>query len=163
MKASIRQKLEKTAERFEEVGRMLADPAIAGGSDTFRELSMEYARLEPVAAGFREHVELESQLNAARELSDDADPEMREMGQEESRRLAALMEQQDVALSLLLLPKDPRDERNIYRRCAPVRGETRRQSLPATCTACTHATRKDAAGRWKSSPRAMANMAATRK
>src|SRR5690606_17655276 len=51
MKASIRQKLEKTSERFEEVGRLLADPAIAGGSDTFRELSMEYARLEPVAAG----------------------------------------------------------------------------------------------------------------
>src|SRR5690606_1636180 len=76
MKASIRQKLEKTAERFEEVGHLLADPAVAGGSDTFRELSMEYARLEPVAAGYRRHQALEAQLASARELSADADPEM---------------------------------------------------------------------------------------
>jgi peptide chain release factor 1 len=114
MKASIRLKLEKTAERFEEIGRMLADPAIAGGSDTFRELSMEYARLEPVAAGFHAHRELEAQLAAARDLSEDADPAMREMGIEESQRLDALLAERDHALSLLLLPKDARDERNIY-------------------------------------------------
>ena len=114
MKASIRQKLEKTAERFEEVGRLLADPALAGGSDTFRELSMEYSRLQPVAAGFREHVDLESQLAAARELSEDSDPAMREMGVEETHRLADLLAGHDHALSLLLLPKDARDERNIY-------------------------------------------------
>ena len=114
MKASIRQKLEKTAERFEEVGHLLADPAIAGGSDTFRELSMEYARLEPVAAEFRAHLELESQLAAAQELAGDADPEMREMGQEETQRLAAQIAEHEHALALLLLPKDPRDERNIY-------------------------------------------------
>jgi peptide chain release factor 1 len=114
MKASIRQKLEKTAERFEEVGHLLADPAIAGGSDTFRELSMEYARLEPVAAEFRAHLELESQLAAAQDLAGDADPEMREMGQEEAQRLAAQIAEHEHALALLLLPKDPRDERNIY-------------------------------------------------
>jgi peptide chain release factor 1 len=114
MKASIRQKLERTAERFEEVGRLLADPQIAGGSDTFRELSMEYSRLEPVATGFHTHAELESQLAAARDLTADADPAMREMGVEEMQRLGALIEEHDAALALLLLPKDPRDERNIY-------------------------------------------------
>jgi peptide chain release factor 1 len=114
MKASIRQKLEKTAERFEEVGRLLADPQIAGGSDTFRELSMEYARLEPVAAEFHAHADLEAQLAAARDLSTDADPDMRDMGVEEMQRLAARIEEHDGALALLLLPRDPRDERNIY-------------------------------------------------
>ena len=114
MKASIRLKLEKTAERFEEIGRLLSDPAIAGGSDAFRELSMEYARLEPVAAGFHAQRELEAQLAAARDLSEDADPAMREMGIEESQRLGALIADRDHALSLLLLPKDARDERNIY-------------------------------------------------
>jgi peptide chain release factor 1 len=83
MKASIRQKLEKTSDRFEEVGRLLADPSISGGSDRFRDLSMEYARLEPIAAGFRAYTELETQHAAARELSGDADPAMREMGHEE--------------------------------------------------------------------------------
>jgi peptide chain release factor 1 len=114
MKASIRQKLEKTAERFEEVGRLLADPSLAGGSQQFRDLSMEYARLEPVAAGFREYMELESQALAARELSEDADPAMREMGQEEARELATRIDEHERGLSLLLLPKDARDERNIY-------------------------------------------------
>ncbi len=93
---------------------MLADPAIAGGSDTFRELSMEYARLEPVAQGFREHVELEKQLDSARELAADADPDMRQMGEEEVQRLTSRLEEHDRELSLLLLPRDPRDERNIY-------------------------------------------------
>jgi peptide chain release factor 1 len=114
MKASIRQKLEKTAERFEEVGRMLADPSLAGGSQEFRELSMEYARLEPVATGFRGYVDLETQQAAARELSADSDLSMRQLGQEEEQRLDALLEQGEQTLALLLLPRDPRDERNIY-------------------------------------------------
>jgi peptide chain release factor 1 len=114
MKASIRQKLEKTAERFEEVGRLLSDPQLAGGSQEFRELSMEYARLEPVADAFRDYVDLSAQGDAARALAGDADPDMREMGVEETHRLDALLAAREQALNLLLLPKDPRDERNIY-------------------------------------------------
>jgi peptide chain release factor 1 len=75
---------------------------------------MEYARLEPVAAGFHAQADLEAQLAAARDLSTDADPAMRDMGTEEMQRLAVLLEEHDGALALLLLPKDPRDERNIY-------------------------------------------------
>jgi peptide chain release factor 1 len=114
MKASIRSKLERTADRFEEVGRLLADPQLSGGSNQFRELSMEYSRLEPVAAGFLEYQSLESQRQAALELAADSDPEMRAMGEEESRRIDELLTQREVALGLLLLPKDDRDERNIY-------------------------------------------------
>jgi peptide chain release factor 1 len=114
MKASIRQKLEKTAERFEEVGRLLADPSLAGWSQEFRDLSMEYARLEPVATGFRDYVDLEGQQAAARELSADSDPSMRQLGEEEEHRLKALLEQGEQQLALLLLPRDSRDERNIY-------------------------------------------------
>jgi peptide chain release factor 1 len=114
MKASIRLKLEKTTDRFEEVGRLLADPAMVGGSTQFRELSMEYSRLEPVAQGFREFVELEQQQVAARELGADSDPQMRQMGEEEAHRIVPLLEDRERQLSLLLLPKDERDERNIY-------------------------------------------------
>jgi peptide chain release factor 1 len=114
MKASIRLKLEKTTDRFEEVGRLLADPSLAGGSQQFRELSMEYSRLEPVTTSFREYVELEAQSAAARDLAADADAEMREMGAEELKRLDAIIGERERNLSLLLLPKDDRDERNIY-------------------------------------------------
>ena len=50
MKESIRQRLQKLSDRFEEVGRLLATDEVAGGSQQFRDLSMEYARLEPLAA-----------------------------------------------------------------------------------------------------------------
>jgi len=49
MKEFIRQRLQKIADRFEEVGRILASTDISGGSQQFRELSMEYARLQPLA------------------------------------------------------------------------------------------------------------------
>ncbi len=114
MKDSIRTKLEKTADRFEEVGRLLADPATAGGSTEFRELSQEYARLEPVAQRFREYRALEAESAAAQELAHDVDPGMREMGEEEARRLQGVLAERDQDMALLLVPKDPRDERNIY-------------------------------------------------
>ncbi len=47
MKDSIRQRLERMADRFEEIGGLLADPSTDGGSQQFRELSMEYSRLQP--------------------------------------------------------------------------------------------------------------------
>src|SRR5690606_1311057 len=61
-----------------------------------------------------EHADLAAQLDSARELASDPDPAMRQMGEEEVQRLSAVMEQHDHALALLLLPRDPRDERNIY-------------------------------------------------
>jgi len=114
MKPSIRQRLEKNADRFEEVGRLLADPAIDGGSRQFRELSMEYSRLTPLAEGFRGYEAAERELAAARQLGGDADPGIRELGDEESRRLEADLEAREGALRRMLVPGDERDARNIY-------------------------------------------------
>ena len=114
LKASLRTKLEKTADRFEEVGHLLADPAIAGGSAQFRDLSMEYARLEPVAQGFAAHCALEAELRTAQEWAGDSDAQMRAMGEEEQQRLQPLLLESERQLGLLLVPVDPRDERNIY-------------------------------------------------
>jgi peptide chain release factor 1 len=50
MKDSVRRRLDRTLERFEEVSALLAEPDLAGGSARFRDLSVEYARLEPVAS-----------------------------------------------------------------------------------------------------------------
>ena len=59
MKESIRQRLEKMVDRFEEVGGLLADPATDGGSQQFRELSMEYSRLQPLTERFQAYRALE--------------------------------------------------------------------------------------------------------
>jgi len=114
LKDSLRTKLEKTADRFEEVGHLLADPGIAGNSAQFRDLSMEYARLEPVAKRFGDFRGLEAELAAARDLAGDSDPDMRAMGEDEDRRLQPLLAEHERELGLLLIPRDPRDDRNIY-------------------------------------------------
>jgi peptide chain release factor 1 len=114
MKASIRSKLDRTVDRFEEVGRLLSDASTLGGSQQFRDLSVEYSRLEPLASLFREYVDLESELHAARELAADPDPEMRALGEEEDRRIKAALAAYTDRLGLMLLPQDPNDERNIF-------------------------------------------------
>ena len=87
MKESIRKKLEQLAERREEVSRLLAEPAVTGQMDRFRELSVEYARLEPVAGAFQEWVKLEEQLAATREMARDPDPGVRELALAEIERV----------------------------------------------------------------------------
>jgi peptide chain release factor 1 len=114
MKASIRQKLEKAEQRFEELASLLADPEILGNSQRFRDLSVEYSRLQPTATAFAGYRALERGLSAAEGILGDADSEMRALGQEEITAIRGRLEQSETELQRLLLPKDPRDERNIF-------------------------------------------------
>ncbi len=114
MKDSIRQRLQKLSDRFEEVGRLLASNEIAGGSPQFRELSVEYARLQPLAEGLQRFQGLERDLGAARDLQADPDASVRALGNEELARVAAEIESAEQQLRLLLLPKDARDDGNIF-------------------------------------------------
>ena len=114
MKDSIRQRLEKLSDRFEEVGRLLASDQVAGGSPQFRELSVEYARLQPLADRYRGYRDLQRDLAAAGELAQDTDPGMRALGAEEAARLGEQLHVAEEELRRLLLPKDPRDEKSIF-------------------------------------------------
>jgi len=114
MKDSIRLRLEKMTDRFEEVGRLLATSDVAGSSQQFRDLSMEYARLEPLAVAFRGYHGLERDLAAAKEMLHDSDPDMRNLGAEEVGRVGREMESSEADLRKLLIPKDPRDDKNIF-------------------------------------------------
>jgi len=114
MKDSIRRRLERTAERFEEVGALLADPGVIGRQSQFRDLSMEYARLEPVAARFGEFRRLEDERAAAAEMAAGADAEMRALAEDELRELDRRLESEGLELTQLLIPKDERDDANIF-------------------------------------------------
>ena len=114
MKESIRLRLEKMSDRFEEVGRLLASPEIAGSSSQFRDLSMEYARLEPLAERYRGYHKLQRDLASAEEMLSDPDASMRTLGEEELLRVKGEIELSEADLRRLLLPKDPRDDKNIY-------------------------------------------------
>src|ERR1019366_9119607 len=114
MKASIRQKLEKAEHRFEELAGLLADPEILRNSQHFRDLSVEYARLQPTASAFADYRRLEQDLSSAEGILTDADSDMRALGQEEITAIRGRLDERDTELQRLLLPRDPHDERNIF-------------------------------------------------
>src|ERR1700761_9667925 len=114
MKDSIRRKLEKLDERFEEVGRLLSDASVIARQNQFRELSMEYARLEPLVRRYRGFVALEGDDAIAREMAADKDPATQTMGEEELAQLAPKLAAEEAELQRLLVPKDPHDDSNIF-------------------------------------------------
>jgi peptide chain release factor 1 len=114
MKDSIRNKLERLVDRHEEVSGLLSDPQIIANNDQFRELSMEYARLEPVVARYRDYQKLLGERSHAQEMIDGNDAELRELGREELASLNQRIEGETDELARLLLPTDARDASNIY-------------------------------------------------
>jgi len=114
MKDSIRRKLEKLDERFEEISRLLSDPGVIGRQNQFRELSMEYSRLSPLIERYRRFTALEADLAIANELKLDKDPATQTMGQEELEDLLPRMAAEELELQRLLVPKDPQDDSNIF-------------------------------------------------
>ena len=114
MKDSIRRRLEKTAERFEEVGALLAERDAASDTGRFRDLSVEYSRLEPVVARFRAYTALEQERGAAVEMAASGDAELRALADDELREIDERLESESSELARLLLPRDPHDEGNIF-------------------------------------------------
>jgi peptide chain release factor 1 len=114
MKDSIRRKLEKLDERFEEISRLLSDAGVIARQNQFRELSMEYAKLGPLVERYRRFIALEGDQATARELASDKDPDTQTMGEEELADLAPRILAEELELQRLLVPKDPHDDSNIF-------------------------------------------------
>jgi peptide chain release factor 1 len=112
MTPTIRRKLEQLAERFEEVGVLLAQPEAAADTNRFRALNREYAQLEPVAAALKAYDANASALAAAQSLL--RDPEMKELAEAEITELESTRASLDQDLQMLLIPKDPRDDANLF-------------------------------------------------
>ena len=114
MKPSIHQKLEHLSQRFEEITALLAEPETQNDQDRFRSLSREYAQLNPLVTTFLDYLRTLDTIAFAQTLMEDEDREVRAMAKDELE--AAKLEETEFeqALQVLLLPKDPNDERNIF-------------------------------------------------
>ncbi|MDC8011498.1 peptide chain release factor 1 [Tahibacter soli] len=112
MTPSIRRKLEQLAERHEEVGALLAQPDALSDANRFRNLSREYAQLEPVTAALKAYDANEAELAGAEAML--RDPDMRELAEAEIPALTLRRESLDKELQVLLIPKDPRDDANLF-------------------------------------------------
>jgi len=112
MTPSLRRKLEALAERHEEVGRLLSDPGVIADNTRYRTLSREYAQLDPVVKALSAHAQAQRDLASAQAMR--GDPEMRELAEEEIPAAEARIAELESAMGLLLIPKDPRDEGNVF-------------------------------------------------
>ena len=114
MKASILAKLDNLNERYQEVAALLSDAETIADQNKFRDLSKEYAELEPVVKAYLGYQEVIDNLDEAKLLLKDSDPDMRAMAQEELAEAESQLEPLELHLQRQLLPKDPNDDNNVF-------------------------------------------------
>jgi peptide chain release factor 1 len=114
MKESLLHNLEQLVGRHEEISGLLSDPGIISDQNKFRDLSREYARLEPVTSLFLKYQQAVENRQAAKDMSGDEDPEIRELGKEEYAASGVQVDELEVELRKHLVPKDPHDDSNIF-------------------------------------------------
>lgn len=114
MNGSIQSKLENLTDRYEEIAVLLAEPEIQNDQNRFRALSREYVQLEPVMNCFSRYRTTVDQIDSATTLLDDNDREVQAMAKEEIEAVIKEKESLEQALEILLIPKDPNDNRNIF-------------------------------------------------
>lgn len=105
------QKLESLEKVFEELTEKMADPDVISDGEAYRKISKQRSDIEEVVGKYREYKTAKLQLDEARQMKDD--PEMAELAMMEIERLEPELEQIETDLKVLLLPKDPNDDKDV--------------------------------------------------
>jgi peptide chain release factor 1 len=106
-------KLEQLEKRFEELNQLMANNAVISDGEQYRKVSKERADLEETVGKYREWKSIEDSLSQARGMLHESDSELKAMAEEEVARLEPQLAALDNQLTILLLPKDPNDEKNV--------------------------------------------------
>jgi peptide chain release factor 1 len=109
-------KLDAVAEKYDELTRLLSDPAVAGNHQQYQKYSRERSEVEDVVTHYRAYRDILKQIREAEEITKDkkVDADLREMAESELKELRPRIAQMEQDLRLMLVPKDPRDEKNIF-------------------------------------------------
>ena len=106
-------RLDQIEERYEELGRQLSDPNIVSDQANYRKVSKQHRDLEDTVEKFREYRKLKDGVSEAKAMLGESDADMRSMAEEELSTLEPKLAQVEEELKVLLLPKDPNDDKNI--------------------------------------------------
>ena len=112
MKQSIRDKLENLTGRLDELDRILSSSEATRDMDQYRKMTREHAELGPVVALYQQWQQTEADLESAQEMM--ADPEMKDLAEEEMKAAKERLPELELELQRLLLPKDANDDRNVF-------------------------------------------------
>ncbi len=107
------ERLEQIETRYEELGREMADPELISDQQKYQKTAKQHRELEAVVEKFREYREVQNGIADARGMMNEADAEIRAMAEEELVGLEERLPKIEADLKLLLLPKDPNDEKNV--------------------------------------------------
>lgn len=107
------EKLKEIEERFIKLEQLLSDPTVINDQKKYQEYLKEHGELNKVVPKFREYEGMLEELAEAKELLKDEDADIREMAKEEIPDLEERIEACTTELSILLMPKDPRDDKNV--------------------------------------------------
>jgi peptide chain release factor 1 len=108
-----REKLDKLEVRFQELTDQMADPAVISDGDQYRKVTKARSDLEDIVVKYREYKRAASELEQAQGMLEDSDPDIREMAQLEMERVQPEITQIEEDLRVLMLPKDPLDEKDV--------------------------------------------------
>lgn len=115
MKSSLVEKLQQISYRHADISAALSDPEVMNNQDQYRDLSKEYAQLEPIVKAYRLYKDNEEALTQAQDLLDtETDADMRLLATDEVETLKVKLKELEEELKLLLLPQDPHDQCNIF-------------------------------------------------
>ncbi|MBN1484534.1 MAG: peptide chain release factor 1 [Chloroflexia bacterium] len=107
------EKLDQVVERYSTLQQLLSDPEVVTNPQLLQEYGRELSGLEELVYTYQEYQEAQEQLEQAEELLDSSDPGLAELAAEEKEMLEERIESLNERLRRLLLPKDPKDERNV--------------------------------------------------
>jgi peptide chain release factor 1 len=107
------EKIKEIEDRFDQLERDLTRPEIVQNQKIYQRYLKEHSRLSPIVLTFRKHKSIQEEIDNNRSLLDDPDPEMRGLAREEIDVLKSVLSKLEKDLQMLLLPKDPNDEKNI--------------------------------------------------
>ena len=113
MNQSIITKLEQLSMRLEEINALLSEQSIASDQNKFRELSIEHSQLSPINDQYNQYLSTISDINTAKKLLTEDDQDIKEMAEDEISSGQNTLDQLELELKKLLLPKDPNDSRDI--------------------------------------------------
>jgi peptide chain release factor 1 len=107
------EKIREIEDRFNELEKYMSSPEVIRNQKLYQDYVREHGKLSPIVSAFREYQSVEEEIRSNKTLLDDPDPEMRNLAKEEIENLQTASNRIEQNLKMLLLPKDPNDEKNI--------------------------------------------------
>src|SRR5690242_1817020 len=106
-------KLDQLEKRFDELTQQMADPAVISDSDQYRKVTKAQSELSELVSRYREWKKVQDGLAQARPMLQEQDPDLKAMAEEEVAQLEPELARIEEELKILLLPKDPLDDKNV--------------------------------------------------